>query len=179
MFKWEHEYTDLNGNKRQEVFLFRFSKAELLDLEWRTPGGLENYMKSIISKQDGQALADMFKMLIEASYGVKSPDGRSFIKKPEVLEQFKYTDAYDDLYMLLAKDDKFAAEFVNGIFPKEAVEEAKRQKEMAEKAGVALVNMEAAPVPKPQAETQQVGIPVAAPVPKPQADSSPYMPATF
>ena len=140
MYPWEHEYTDYNGNIRKETFYFNLSKGELLDLEWRTPGGLENYMKHIMSMMDGQALADTFKMLIEKSYGVKGPDGRTFIKTPEVLNNFKFTEAYSDLYMLLATDDKAAAAFVNGIFPKEAVEAAHKQREMAEKAGISLVD---------------------------------------
>ena len=140
MYPWTHEYTDYNGNKSEETFYFNLSKAELIDLEWRTPGGLENYMKHIMSLQDGQALADTFKMLIEKSYGVKGPDGRTFIKTPEVLNNFKFTEAYSDLYVTLATDDKAAAAFVNGIFPKEAVDAARKQREMAEKAGISLVD---------------------------------------
>ncbi|SFU33443.1 hypothetical protein [Butyrivibrio sp. INlla21] len=140
MYKWDHTYTDYNGNERTETFYFNLSKGELLDLEWRTPGGLENYMKHIMSMMDGQALADTFKMLVDKSYGVKGPDGRTFIKTPEVLNNFKFTEAYSDLYMLLATDDKAAAAFINGIFPKEAVEAAHKQREMAEKAGLSLVD---------------------------------------
>ena len=139
MFRWEHEYEDYNNNKRTEVFYFNFSKGELMELEWRTPGGIEAYMKHIMSMQDGQKLADMFASIIDKSYGVKGPDGREFIKTPEVLNHFKFTEAYSDLRIALATDDKFAAQFVNGIFPKEAVEAAKKQKEMAEKAGIKLV----------------------------------------
>lgn len=140
MYRWEHKYTDYNNQEREEVFYFNFSKGELLDLEWRTPGGLEQYMKNIMAMRDGQKLADMFKMLIDKSYGVKSPDGREFIKTPEVLNNFKFTEAYSDLYMLLATDSNAAAAFVNGIFPKEAVEAARKQHEMAEKAGISLVD---------------------------------------
>ena len=149
MYRWEHKYTDYNGQEREEVFYFNFSKGELLDLEWRTPGGLEQYMKNIMAMMDGQKLADMFKMLIEKSYGVKSPDGREFIKTPEVLNNFKFTEAYSDLYMLLATDSTAAAAFVNGIFPKEAVEAAKKQHE---KAGISLVDTSKsaeAPAPAP------------------------------
>ncbi len=155
MYRWEHKYTDYNGNEREEVFYFNFSKGELLDLEWRTPGGLEQYMKNIMSMMDGQALADMFKMLIDKSYGVKGPDGREFIKTEEALNHFKFTEAYSDLYMLLATDSNAAAAFVNGIFPKEAVEAAKKQHEMAEKAGIQLVDT-TQPAPQP--------VPASAPV---------------
>lgn len=136
MYKWDHTYTDYNNYERQETFYFNLSIAELLDLEWRTPGGLEAYMKHIMSMLDGQALADTFKMLIDKSYGVKSPDGRTFIKTPEVLNNFKFTEAYSDLYLLLATNDQAAAAFVNGIFPKDKVEKAQKQREMAEKAGL-------------------------------------------
>ena len=78
---------------------------------------------------------------LHESYGVKSPDGRSFIKSKEVLDNFKYTPAYEKLFMSLATDDKAAAEFVNGVFPKEAVEEAARQKQMAEKAGIKVEDL--------------------------------------
>lgn len=134
------KYEDYNGNQREETFYFNLSKAELIDLEWRTPGGLENYMKHIMSMMDGQALADTFKMLIEKSYGVKDPEGRRFIKNEKVLKNFTETEAYVELYVQLATDDKAAAEFVNGIFPKEAVEAVRKQKEMADKAGIQLVD---------------------------------------
>ena len=134
------KYEDYNGNKREETFYFNLSKAELIDLEWRTPGGLENYMKHIMSMMDGQALADTYKMLIEKSYGVKDPEGRRFIKNEKVLKNFTETEAYVELYVQLATDDKAAAEFVNGIFPREAVEDARKQKEMADKAGLQLVD---------------------------------------
>lgn len=139
MYQWTHTYEDYNGFKRTETFYFNLSKAEIIDLEWRTPGGLENYFKDIMARLDGQALADTFKMLIQKSYGVKDPEGRRFIKNKEVLENFTQTEAYSDLYILLATDDKAAAAFINGIFPKEAVEAAQKQKEMADKAGITLV----------------------------------------
>lgn len=141
MYAWKHTYTDYNGNERTETFYFNFTKAELIDLEWRTPGGLEQYMKNIMAMQNGQALADVFKMLIQKSYGVKDPEGRRFIKNPEVLHNFTETEAYSDLYIQLATDDKAGAEFINGVFPKEAVEAARKQREMAEKAGISLVDV--------------------------------------
>lgn len=178
MYRWEHKYTDYNNQEREEVFYFNFSKGELLDLEWRTPGGLEQYMKNIMAMRDGQKLADMFKMLIDKSYGVKGPDGREFIKTPEVLNHFKFTEAYSDLYMLLATDSKAASAFVNGIFPREAVEAAKKQHEMAEKAGISLVDTSTpaqAPVqPQPAPEVPMVeGQVVYAPPVQPQPPLQP------
>ncbi len=155
------KYTDYNGNEREETFYFNLSKAEIIDLEWRTPGGLENRFKQIMQRMNGQELADTFKMLIQKSYGVKDPEGRRFIKNQEVLNNFVETEAYSELYILLATDDKAAAEFINGIFPKDVVEAAKKQKEMADKAGLKLVETtpasvaEEAPLPSvPMVEGQ-------------------------
>lgn len=150
MYRKTIKYKDFNGSEREETFYFNLSKSELLDLELRTPGGIENYTKEVISTQNGQKLADMFKWFINESYGVKSPDGRSFIKGKEVLDNFKFTNAYDILYMQLATDDKAAAEFYNGIFPKDIMDQINKEKEMAEKAGLELVKpkeAEAQPVP--------------------------------
>lgn len=143
------KYTDYNGNEREETFYFNLSKAEIIDLEWRTPGGLENHFKGILQRLNGQELADTFKMLIQKSYGVKDPEGRRFIKNEEVLKNFIETEAYSELYIQLATDDKAAAEFVNGIFPKDVVEAAQKQKAMADKAGLKLVDTSATEVSDP------------------------------
>lgn len=136
MYKKTIKYTDYNGNERTETFYFNFNKAEIQDLEWRTPGGIENYMKRITSTLDGQALADVFKMLIQKSYGVKSDDGRRFMKSEAILKNFTETEAYSQFYMSLATDDKVAAEFFNGVFPKEMVEAARKDIEKLKAAGI-------------------------------------------
>ena len=172
MYRKNIKYTDFNGAERDETFYFNFGMHELTLLEWNTPGGIQQYMKTIIETRDGQKLADMFKWLINESYGVKSPDGRSFIKSKEVLDNFRFTPAYEKLFMALATDDKEAAEFVNGVFPKEAVEEAARQKAMAEKAGLKvedlIMNQQTTPVQQfpgvAPAETAPVQPQMSAPV---------------
>lgn len=141
MYSKKIKYEDYNGNTREETFYFNLTKAELQDLEWRTPGGIKNYMMYISSTLDGQKLADFFKNLIQMSYGVKDPEGRRFIKNEHVLKNFTETEAYSILYMRLATDDKAAAEFVNGVFPKDVVEEVRKLKEKAEKAGISLAEL--------------------------------------
>ena len=61
----------------------------------------------------------LFKKLLLMSYGVKSDDGRRFIKNDQVREDFEQTQAYSDLYMLLALDDNEASKFVNAIVPED------------------------------------------------------------
>lgn len=117
MLKKEITYTDYNGNQRTEEFYFNLSKAELVEMRVSKKGGLETYIKEIIDAKDEQKLVELFKELVLKAYGQKSEDGRRFIKSDELREEFAQTEAYSDLFMELATDDKAAVAFVNGIVP--------------------------------------------------------------
>ena len=132
MLKETLKYTDFDGNEREEDFYFNFTKAELMQMELSVEGGFHSFIDSIMRAQNVTELIRVFKDLIDRSYGVKSPDGRRFIKNPEVLADFASTEAYSDLFMKLATDTNAASRFVNGIFPASlqagvAQETAKRQ----------------------------------------------------
>lgn len=114
-------YTDYNGNERKENFFFNLSKAELMEMEASKKGGLSNYIQNIIEAQDVTQLMGLFKELIIKSYGVKSPDGKRFIKNQEVVDEFIQSEAYSELYVMLATDEQKATAFVNGIIPQSIV----------------------------------------------------------
>ena len=118
MFKKRIKYTDYNGTEREEDFYFNLTKTELTEMEFSSAGGLQNYIQKIIDAQNGQEIISVMKQLIFKAYGEKSLDGKYFHKSPEISESFSHTPAYDILFMELATDDKAAAEFVNGIIPK-------------------------------------------------------------
>lgn len=117
MYVKEMEYTDFNGVTRKEKFYFNLTKAEILDMELGKAGGLTEYISKIIEAQDTPTIMAMFKSLLLKAYGVKSDDGRRFIKNDQVREEFEQTQAFSDLYMLLALDDDEASKFVNAIVP--------------------------------------------------------------
>ena len=117
MLKKTIKYTDYNGVERTEDFYFNLSKAEIMEMQLTTVGGLDAYLKKIISAQDMPTLMRIFKDLILKSYGVKSDDGRRFIKNEKLREEFEQTEAYSILYMELSTDSESAAAFVNGIIP--------------------------------------------------------------
>ena len=120
------KYEDYDGNERTMEAHFNLNKAELLELQTSWDGGLEKVLKKIIDEKDQRRMIEMFKMIICKSYGEKSLDGNRFVKSPEVLEAFTQTEAYSEFFMNLATDDKLAAEFINGIMPKNLIEEAKK-----------------------------------------------------
>lgn len=111
-------YTDFNGVTRTEDHNFHLSKAELMEMELSTAGGLAEKIKKIVAAQDAPTIVKIFKDLILQSYGVKSDDGKRFIKSKELSEAFSQTEAYSQLFMELASDADAAAAFVNGIVPK-------------------------------------------------------------
>ena len=117
MIKKTITYTDFNGNERTEDKYFNLTKAEITKMELSVKGGLAEMIKRIVDAQDTPAIIELFEDLIKRSYGVKTPDGRGFVKRTEDLEEFMATEAYSQLFMELATDADAAAKFVNGIIP--------------------------------------------------------------
>lgn len=118
MFKKTVNYTDYNGQERQEDFYFNLTKAEVLEMELSTTGGLSAMIQGVIDAKDTPQLIKIFKDLVLKSYGKKSPDGRRFIKSAELTEEFAQTEAYSEIFMELATNDEAATAFVQGITPK-------------------------------------------------------------
>ena len=111
------KYTDFNGLEREEDFMFNLTEAEITEMELTTDGGLSDSIKKIIAAQDTPEIIKVFKMLLLKSYGEKSADGRRFVKSEKLSEEFSQTNAYSQLFMKLATDDKAAVAFINGIMP--------------------------------------------------------------
>lgn len=124
MLKKTMTYTDYNGIERTEDHFFNLSKAEIMEMEMSTTGGLAEMIKRIVAAQDQPAIIKIFKELILKAYGVKSPDGKRFIKSDEISLEFSQTEAYSQLFMELATDADAAAAFVNGIIPADMAKQA-------------------------------------------------------
>lgn len=117
MYRDHRTYVDFNGVERTEDFYFNLSKAEIADLELSTTGGIKDMIQKIVESKDQARLVSLFKDLIRMAYGVKSEDGRNFIKNDKVREDYFSTNAYSDLYMELATNDVFASQFFESILP--------------------------------------------------------------
>ena len=117
MLKKTITYIDYNGVERTEDFYFNLSKAEVLELEMGTTGGLTEMINKIVAAQDTPTLIKIFKDLVLRAYGEKSPDGKRFIKSDEIRDAFSQTEAYSNLFMELATDAEAASKFFNGVIP--------------------------------------------------------------
>ena len=123
MYKKTVTYEDYKGNTRTEDFYFNLNKAELVELELSTKGGLTVMMDRIIAAQDNATLFKIFKDLVSKSYGVLSDDGRKFVKNQEVLDDFMQTEAYSIIFSELATNAEAAAEFFNNVIPQNLAKE--------------------------------------------------------
>jgi hypothetical protein len=110
-------YVDFDGNERTEDFYFNLTKAEVMEMEMGTTGGMAQMLQKIVAEQDAKRIVEAFKEIVLKSYGEKSPDGKRFIKSKELSDAFSQTEAFSDLFIGLATDANAAAAFINGIVP--------------------------------------------------------------
>ena len=126
MLKKSITYTDFNGVERTEDFFFNLTKAEIMELELGVTGGLTAMVQGVVMAQDVPSLMKIFKDLILTSYGEKSADGKRFIKVNDagvpLANNFAQTEAYSELFMLLATNEDEASKFIRGIVPSDVSE---------------------------------------------------------
>lgn len=121
MLKEAITYTDYNGTTRTEDFYFNLKKSEVIELELSVDGGMSSLITNIVNTNDLPKLSEYFKNIILKSYGVKSQDGKRFMKSEQLSKAFYETEAYSELYVSLITDANKAAKFVNKILPPEYV----------------------------------------------------------
>ena len=138
MLKKTITYTDFNGTERTEDFYFNLLKNEALDIAFDLPddvtasidGDLDDVTEKaasrLVDKLGNKGIKGFIENLIRKSYGVKSEDGRRFIKKDELTEEFMQTPAYDAFIMELMTDDVAAANFVTGVLPADLADNASK-----------------------------------------------------
>lgn len=117
MLKKTVTYVDYNGVERTEDFYFNLSKAEVAEMEMSVEGGFSKMLEEIVKSNDNVRIMELFKQMVLKAYGEKTPDGKRFVKSKELSEAFSQTEAYSEIFMELALDEKAAAAFVNGIMP--------------------------------------------------------------
>lgn len=132
MLKKTISYIDFNGNEVTEDFYFNLTKAELAEMELKETiikgeeqtGGMVEKLNAIAKSGEGRLIIEVFKDIIAKSYGVKSEDGKRFIKSPELFEEFSQTEAYSELFMSFVTNADAAAQFINGIMPADIAKKA-------------------------------------------------------
>jgi len=183
MIKWPITYKDFNDELRKEDFYFHLSEADLAELELvynqfgrdevkdpetgavliEAKSGLAGLLEDVMRSNDGQRIVDTITMLIKRAYGIRTPDGRSFIKTEHDYLVFKGTQAYSSLFMQLAYSPDSTAKFFVGILPSSL--QGPAQERLAETPGF-----------RPGADTSRPTPPVAGDRPGPVAEAAPARP---
>ena len=118
MLKKTITYIDYNDTERTETHYFDLNEVEAAEMELSVEGGMSKKLEAIAKSEDKAAMFKFFKELVAKSYGIKSEDGRRFIKSEQISEEFTQTRAYSKLIMELAQDGDKLAAFFNGVMPK-------------------------------------------------------------
>jgi hypothetical protein len=128
MLKETLKFKDYNDNDREVTVYFHLTETEIVELQLRSPEGIEKELQDAIKSNDPQNVWWFLKDLVDRSYGIKSLDGIHFTKNPQILAEFQSTAYYSDFLLgLVQNDGAKGMEFVKGIFPKNLVERATAQ----------------------------------------------------
>lgn len=117
MIKKTVNYINFNGEEVTEECYFNLSKAEITEMEVIVEGGYTKLLEDVVASKDNRKILEVFKDLILKAYGIKSEDGRRFMKSDKLSEEFSQTEAFSEVFMDLATNSKSATAFVEGIIP--------------------------------------------------------------
>ncbi len=112
------EFTNYNGEKDTETLYFNLSPVELTELELSESEGLSNKIQKLIKEKNNREIYKTFKNIVLLAYGVKSPDGKQFIKSEKLSQDFVQTAAYEEFMWSLMSDETKAANFINELTAK-------------------------------------------------------------
>ena len=115
-------YVDYDNLTRTETYYFNLTKSELTIMAHSTKGAFSSRLKQIVDANDMPNIMDVFLDILKNSYGVKSEDGRRLIKNEKVWDDFRWSPAFDQLFMELTQNEKAMIEFVKGILPPDFAE---------------------------------------------------------
>lgn len=114
-------YKDFNGNDRSEELAFNLTKSELRKCELETNEPMSAKLERVYGEKVTSELVKTISEFVHMSYGKRSPDGASFIKKkPDgslLVDDFEQTAAYDAFMNEMYESDTMLIDFCVGIFP--------------------------------------------------------------
>lgn len=127
MLKKTITYTNYNDEKKTKDYYFNLKKSELIDLQYSTAKGFMDYIEEITKTQDNVRIWKAFRDIVLLAYGEKSNDGERFVKSDELRKSFEETEAFSELIYELMSNETAAADFINGIMPKDLAEKVKQE----------------------------------------------------
>jgi len=118
MFKQTIEYVDFNGTPRKEDFYFHLSVPEVTRLQAEIGKPMDVYIQDLTASQDVKTMLEFLEKMVLSSYGIKTGDGKSFVKNKELREQFEHSQAYAELFEQLLINHDLTRRFAEGVVAK-------------------------------------------------------------
>lgn len=156
MLKQVVEYKDFDGNPTVETLYFNITKTELaenLQLEKALTELQEKVVNGpsrTMTTEDIQMVLDLVKTFMKLAYGIRSADGKRFIKTEDIWTEFTQTAAYDAFLFSLFEKPELAMSFMTNILPADIREQAVKETEKLRAAAIPTAEqvLEAIPVPE-------------------------------
>lgn len=134
MLKKTVNYVDFDGNNQVEDLYFNLTKTELIEMAIDLPDGVsesvgtnpdeideDKAVAKIMETLGSKGILKFIKDLVLKSYGVRSADGKRFMKVDEngksLSIEFSQTMAFEAILDEFLTDDIAAANFVNAVIP--------------------------------------------------------------
>lgn len=111
-------YVDYDNNEVTDEFCFNLNRAEIIRLNMEYGGDFEKAANAIVASKDTNAIFTLFEKLIRMSVGVKSPDGKRFVKTEDARSAFFDSEAYAEFLLELIQDKDKMQAFVTNIIHK-------------------------------------------------------------
>ena len=116
MLKQRVKYQGFDGELIEEDLYFNLTRMDAIELSARYESkDLAAYMDEIVKKKDIVSLYRVLKDIVLLAYGVKSEDGKRFIKNETVKKEFEESLAFAQLIEDLHETESALSEFVTGI----------------------------------------------------------------
>lgn len=98
MLKQKVQYEDFDGATQVEDLYFNLNRMELIALQSRY--GKEDmaaYIDKLVEDKDIEKVYEILNDIVLSAYGIRSEDGKRFLKSETIREEFKQSLAYDAL----------------------------------------------------------------------------------
>lgn len=117
MIKQQVRYEDFDGIQQEETLYFNLNRMELIALQARYgKDDMAKYIEKVQAEEDYQKMYDLLNDIVLTSYGVRSEDGKRFIKNDQVREDFKTSLVYEALIEDFHDDEGVTLnKFITGI----------------------------------------------------------------
>lgn len=117
MLKQQVTYEDFDGNTQKETLYFNLNRMELIAFQQRYGSdNMEKYINNLIEEKKIQPMYDLLNDFVLTAYGIKSEDGKRFIKSERIREEFQQSLAYEALIEDFHDDSRKVLEnFISGV----------------------------------------------------------------